>query len=58
MTLKEYKKIISNATTKDELRNISYRAFLQDDKALCGKKTLYNKVIDLCIKREVELETI
>jgi hypothetical protein len=43
------------ATTKEELMAISYKAFLEDDKALTGKITLYNRVVKLCIKREEEL---
>ena len=55
MNINEYKTIINNATTKDELREISYKAFLEYDNALSGKKSLYDKIIDLCIKREEEL---
>ena len=52
----EYKERIAKATTKAELGDISYKAYLADDDALSGKKTLYDKVIELCIKREAELE--
>lgn len=55
MTLAEYKTEINKATTKEELRQISYKAFLQDNNALKGKRSLYDKVITLCINREVEL---
>jgi len=58
MTLKDYKKRINNATTKDELRQITYDAFLQDDNALRGNNSLYNKVITLCIQREVDFGLI
>ena len=55
MTLKDYKKAIADATSQEELRRITYKAFLQDDRALSGKKTLYDKVITLAVKREQEL---
>lgn len=55
MTLAEYKAEIKKATTKEELRQIAYKAFLQDENALKGKRSLYEKVITLCINREVEL---
>ena len=54
-SLSDYKSKIKMATTKEELQDISYKAFLEDDKALSGKITLYNRVVNLCIKREVEL---
>lgn len=55
MTLQDYKKAIAKATSQKELREITYKAFLQDDQALSGKKTLYDKVITLAVKREQEL---
>lgn len=55
MTLAEYKTEIKKATTKEELRQITYKAFLQDENALKGKRSLYEKVITMCINREVEL---
>ncbi len=55
MTLAEYKAEIKKATTKEELRQIAYKAFLQDKNALRGKQSLYDKVINLCVKREDEL---
>lgn len=55
MTIKEYKSRINKATTKEELRKISYEAFLQDDNALKGKTSLYEKVVTLCINREADL---
>ena len=55
MTLAEYKAEIKKATTKEELRQITYKAFLQDENALKGKRSLYEKVITMCISREVEL---
>lgn len=55
MTLAEYKSEIKKATTKEELRQISYQAFLQDENALKGKRSLYEKVITMCINREVEI---
>lgn len=56
MTLEDYKKLIQKATTKDELRNISYKAFLQDKDALRGNRSLYNHVVTLCVQREDGLE--
>lgn len=53
--LEEYKKLIKNATNKQELKDISYKAFLEDDNALSDKISLYDKVINLCIKQEGEL---
>ena len=55
MTLAEYKVEIKKATTKEELRQITYKAFLQDENALKGRQSLYEKVITMCINREVEL---
>lgn len=55
MTLAEYKTEIKKATTKEEIRQISYKAFLQDENALKGKRSLYEKVITMCINREVEI---
>lgn len=62
-TLSEYKQQTSKATTKEELHEISYEAFIQDaapiDSAVfCGAKprTLSDKVDALCIKREMEFE--
>ena len=55
MKISDYKNEIAKATTKDELSKISYKAFLQDDAALKGKRSLYNLVITACIKREQEL---
>jgi len=54
-SLSDYKSKIKMAATKEELQAISYKAFLEDDKALSGKITLYNRVVKLCIQREVEL---
>ena len=55
MTLQDYKKAITKATSQKELREITYKAFLQDNQALSGKKTLYDKVITLAVKREQEI---
>lgn len=56
MTFNQYKEEIARATSKEELKSITYKAFLQDDNALSGKKTLYDKVITLAIKREAQLD--
>lgn len=55
-TFKDYERLIKSATSKEQLRDIVYRAFLADDDALKMKTTLYNKVVKACIKREDELE--
>lgn len=47
--LKLYKDLIKYAKTKEELEEISYRCFLHED------LKVYNKVLDLCIKKEIEL---
>lgn len=54
-TLDEFKDEISKAETQEKLGDIAYEAFLQDDRALQSKNSLYEKVVKLCIKREVEL---
>ena len=56
MSIKEYRSLINKATTKEELRDITYKAFLEDDNALSGKRTLYNKVVTLAVKREMALK--
>lgn len=53
--LLNYKKLINNATTKEELTKILNQAFLQDDDAYRGNRTLFNKVVTLCVQRESEL---
>ena len=56
MTLAEYKaEIKKETTTEEELRQITYKAFLQDKNALKGRQSLYEKIITMCINREVEL---
>lgn len=55
MKLNDYRKMIKNATTKKELTEISYQAFLEDEMALTGKNSLYNRVITACVCREIEL---
>lgn len=54
-TLKQYAKEVQSATTKEELTKILYEAFFQDDKAFTRRRTLYNKVADICIKRAYEI---
>lgn len=56
MTIKDYRNAIANATTAKELMEISYKAFLQDENALSGKRTLYDKVVTMCIQREAQLD--
>ena len=53
--MEKYKELIKNAQTSEELRKISYQAFLEDEAGLSGERTLYNKVVSLCVKRELEL---
>jgi hypothetical protein len=55
MNMENYIYRISEATTKEELRQILYAALLQDQHALKKKKSLYEKVLDLCIQREATL---
>ena len=55
MTLKDYQNQIKAATTKEELRRISSKALTGDGNALHRSNSLWNNVIDLCIKREEEL---
>lgn len=55
MTLKDYQKQIQAATTKEELRQISSKALSQNNGPILRSKSLWNKVIDLCVKREMEL---
>ena len=53
MEIKEYKKLIDRATTKDELQNITYKCLQEKGQTLNSKK--YNKVIDLAIQRQFKL---
>lgn len=53
--LADFKADIKKAVTKDELRAITYEAFLADDNALKGGRTLYDKVVTAAVKREIEL---
>lgn len=55
LTIKDFQKLINKAESRDELRKISYKAFLQDDKALNIRNGLYNKVVKACIQREIKL---
>ena len=54
-TLNEFKDEISKAENQEKLGDIAYEAFLQDDRALQSKNSLYEKVVKLCIKREIEM---
>lgn len=53
-TLQDFKAQIQKAKTKEELHKISYSALVQDQHALTKKNSLYEKVIDLCIKRKLK----
>lgn len=57
MELSDYKKLINNAATKEELNKILNQAFLQDDDALRGNRSLFNEVATLCVQRETNLST-
>lgn len=48
--MSDYKQQIFKANPKERLHEISYYAFLHET------STVYNKVLDMCIKREMELE--
>ena len=54
MDLKEYKKLIKQAKSKQELQNITYRCLLEEGQNINSKK--YNNVIKYAIYRELELE--
>ena len=53
MDLKDYKKLIKQATNKKELQQITYNCLLEDGQTLNSKK--YNQVIKLAVMREMEL---
>ena len=53
MELKDYKKLISKATTKEELQNITYTCLR--DKTQTVNSKLYNKVVTLAVQREIGL---
>lgn len=52
--LKLYEAEIKKATTKAELSNISYTALRDDEECTVFSKK-YDKIINLCTKRELEL---
>lgn len=49
-----YEAEIKKATTKAELSNISYTALRDDEECTVFSKK-YDKLIMLCVKREIEL---
>ena len=49
-----YEAEIKKATTKAELSNISYTALRDDEECTVFSKK-YDKLITLCVKREIEL---
>ena len=53
-TLKEYQSMIKKAKTKEELQSISYNALKNDEECKVFSKK-YDKIINMCIKREMEL---
>ena len=54
MNIKDYAKLINKAKTKKELQDITYKALTTDDECKVFSKK-YDKIIQLCIKREIEL---
>lgn len=48
--MSDYKQQIAKAKSKERLHEISYHAFIHET------STVYNKVLNMCIKREMELE--
>ena len=53
MELKDYKKLISKATTREELQNITYNCLAGEAQTINSK--FYNKVVTLAVQREIEL---
>ena len=53
MELKDYKKLIKQAQTKQELQNITYKCLLEERQNINSKK--YNNVIKCAIYREIKL---
>ena len=53
MEIKDYKKLIDKATTKEELQNITYKCLQEKGQTLMSSK--YNKVVDLAIQRQIKL---
>ena len=53
MEIKDYKKLIDKAKTKDELQSITYKCLQEQGQTLMSKK--YNKVVDLAIQRQISL---
>ena len=56
LELSYFRKRINAATSKTELSELTYKAFLSDDGALSGKPTLYNEVVRLAVEKEFELK--
>lgn len=54
MELKDYRKLIKKATTKEEIDAISYGA-LKDDPTVMVFSKKWDKIVDMCIQREAEL---
>lgn len=54
-TLADYKAQIQRAKSKEELQQISYLA-LRDDPECTAFSRKYDKIVTLCVKREMELE--
>lgn len=54
--LLEYIRLIDEADSKERIKEITFKAFLEDDDAVSSKRTLYNKVVTHAVKREAQLE--
>ena len=54
-TLAEYKAQIQRAKSKEELSRISYLA-LRDDPECTAFSKKYDKIVAMCVRREMELE--
>lgn len=52
--LSVYGGMIKHATTKEELSRISYDALINDHKCTVFSKK-YNAIIEMCVKRKMEL---
>jgi hypothetical protein len=50
----DFVKLVSKAKTKEDLQDITYQALSQDTNP-SDSNSLYSKVFELCIKRQIEL---
>ena len=54
MDLKDYRKQLKKATPKEQIAAISYGA-LKDDPTVMVFSKKWDKIVDMCIRREEEL---